>query len=450
MVPRDQKRVVLLVDNKRRDLLTGALIAHQLEKQGMTCFLEPLSAYRGVLSAYDPDMIVFNHLTAGHLVPYSKKLARLGVLTAVLPNEGIVYDREELQYMAGRHHSGAHIDCFFCWNEAHRDALRECGFGEGVRIEVVGVPRFDFYFAPWSRLFRESRDDGGDKPNVLLCTNFVIARYHELPDIEADKFFAPWKDRIPRYRNYKEAIAVSHRSRARFLDFAGALVGSERYVVTLRPHPSEDISLYERWLAGLPPGKRRFCRLDADSNITSLILACDIEISCETCTTALESWIVGKPTIELVFERHPMFFSEDHAALNVLCESPGDLSDLVEQQLKAPDRKSFAEARKGHLARWCNAPDGTSSRKMAGVIESAISAGEGGKRRSYGANDRRRGFKLKALRKLGLPYHYDPFLPVKERLVGGKYRIKRYGWEKAIRPHDVAEARSLLRSVDPS
>ena len=448
MVFQNAKNVVLLVDNKKRDLFNSALIAHQLEKQGVTCFLEPLGAYKAALSAYDPDMIVFNHLTAGHLVEYSKRLARLGVLTAVLPNEGISYDREDLLYNAGRHHTGAHIDYFFCWNEAHKEALRECGFDESVHIEVVGVPRFDFYFDPWARLFRESRSDGVDRPSVLLCTNFVFSKYQELPASVGDKFFSKWKDLLPSHKNYQEVIAVNHRSRTRFFDFAEALVKEGRYMITLRPHPSEDISVYERWFAGLSPDQKRYCRLDPDSNITSLILGCDIEISCETCTTALESWVAGKPTIELVFERHPMYFHDDIASLNVLCDTPEDLPDLVEQQLNMPEQKSFMEGRVRHLAQWCNAPNGTSALQMGNVIASAVFSGERGGKRSYGMNDKRRGLRLMALKRLGLPYNYDPFLPGKERIFGGRYRIKRFGYEKAIRPSDVAAARSLLRSVD--
>lgn len=448
MVPRDAKRVVLLVDNKRRDLLASALIAHQLEKQGVTCFLEPLGAYKAALSAYDPDMIVFNHLTAGHLVEYSKRLARLGVLTAVLPNEGISYEREDLLYNAGRHHTGAHIDYFFCWNEAHKDALRECGFGESVRVEVVGIPRFDFYFEPWARILRESPSDNGARARVLLCTNFVFSKYQELPDSVADRLFGKWKDTISLYRDYTEAIAVNYRSRKRFFDFAEALVGAGRYLVTLRPHPSEDHSVYERWFAALSPEQRRYCRLDADSNITSLILGCDIAISCETCTTALESWVAGKPTIELVFERHPMYFHDDIAALNVLCDTPEDLPDLVEQQLGMPEQKPLAEGRTRHLAQWCNAPNGTSALQMSNVIATAVSSRERGGKRSYGIDDKRRGLRLMALKKLGLPYNFDPFLPGKERIFGGRYRIKRFVYEKTIRPSDVAKARSILRAVD--
>ncbi len=130
------KRVVILVDNKRRDLLVAALIGHHLEQLGLECHLEPLEAYRGVLAAYRPHLILSNHLTAPHLVAWSQRLAELGVLCAVLPNEGICYDEAELEYNAGKFHNGAHIDLFFCWNEPHQRALRKCGFG-GVRGSVL-------------------------------------------------------------------------------------------------------------------------------------------------------------------------------------------------------------------------------------------------------------------------------------------------------------------------
>jgi len=116
--------VVILVDSKTRDLDVATLIAFHLRKLGVECHLEPLEADRAVAAAYRPAMIVFNHLTASHLVAYSKRLAEMGVLTAVLPNEGIQYDDDASRFYAGRHHNGAHIDYFFCWNERHRETIR--------------------------------------------------------------------------------------------------------------------------------------------------------------------------------------------------------------------------------------------------------------------------------------------------------------------------------------
>src|SRR5688572_25685359 len=152
----------MLVDNKRRDLMVAALLAHHLEKRDVACHLEPLEAYQGVLGAHRPDLIISNHLLAPHLVRYSQRLAELGVLVAVLPNEGILYEENVLEFNAGKHYNGAHIDLFFCWNEVHKHALEKQGFGARTRIEVIGVPRFDFYFAPWSSVL-DIRAKGNDR-----------------------------------------------------------------------------------------------------------------------------------------------------------------------------------------------------------------------------------------------------------------------------------------------
>ena len=298
-LPSSRPRVVLLVDSKTRDLPVAALIAHHLDRLGVDCLLEPLEAYRAVLAAHRPDMIIFNHLTASHLVKFSQKLAEMGVLTAVLSNEGINYDPDDLKFNSGKHHSGAHIDWFFCWNEPHRQALLELGFGARTRIEVVGVPRFDFYFEPWSRAFFQTKAVNRGKPRVLVCTNFSLAKFAELPRHHGDKLFAAWKDRIPIYQDYWRAIEGHATASRRILDHLDALVKAGDFDIVLRPHPREAVDRYAVWLAALPADQRARVTLDATSAITPLILGCDLEISCETCTTALESWIANKPAIVL-------------------------------------------------------------------------------------------------------------------------------------------------------
>jgi len=440
-------RVVLLVDDKTRDLAAAALIAHHLDALGVDCFLEPLEAYRAVLGAYRPQMIVFNHLNASHLVTYSKRLAAMGVLTAVLPNEGIAYAPEHLRFIAGSHHRGAHIDWFFCWNAQHAGALREVGLQVSGGIEVVGVPRFDFYFEPWSRAFRGETPARRGRPRVLLCTNFVVSRYQHLPKAQGDKFFAAWKDRLPRWRDYWKAVEDSYQAKQRVLDFARALVEADRYELVLRPHPREESRTYEDWIAALPAAQRKWVRLDPASNITPLILDCDLEISCETCTTALEAWIAGKPTVELVFFRNPAFYYAEHAAGNTPCERPEDLPGVVERLLREGEEAGVLAARKRHLAKWCAAPDGTSSLRLARTIAGAVRGAPVAKWSALEAADRRRATKLRLLRQLGLAYHYDPLMPVKIRVNRGRYAIKKYSYDKSIKPRHVAAARRMLAAA---
>jgi surface carbohydrate biosynthesis protein len=441
------KNIVMLVDNKARDLDVAALIAHHLQAKGIDCHIEPLEAYRAVLSAYRPELIIFNHLTASHLVEWSKRLAEIGVLTAVLPNEGIFYDHDVLQFNAGRHHNGAHIDYFFCWNEPHRQALLANGFSHGTRVETVGVPRFDFYFEPWSRAVHRAWAKGG-RPRLLFATNFTTARHFELPRSESDKLFAPWAGRIPLYTDYWPAVEAHWRARNRALDYLTALAAAGEYDIVLRPHPGEDAAFYARWLDSLPKDQRSAVRLEVGGSITGLILDCDIELSCETCTTALESWIAGKPTIELIFERHPLWFREVQSRGNVECDDPEKLTRMVDEALRDPAQPEKREIRKAHLAKWCSSPDGTSSLRIAKSVADAVHGKSPADWSKLKVNDYRRGIKLQTARKFGRAYHYDPFLPVKRTLFGKRYVMKDYGYRKSVEPKDVRETRArILRAL---
>jgi surface carbohydrate biosynthesis protein len=434
--------VVMLVDDRKRDLPQAALIAFHLERLGVDCHLEPLEAYRAVLGAYRPGMILFNHLNASHLVDYSRRLAKMGVLTAVLPNEGIAYNADQMRYISGQHHRGAHIDWFFCWNQVHRDALRAAGFGERTRIEVVGVPRFDFYFEPWARVFRAQRPRS--RPRVLLCTNFQIARFWELPKEKADKFFSAWRQHIPLYRDYWKAVEDSFNGRRRMFDYADALVAADRFEVVLRPHPREEVQPYEEWLARVPAASRRWVRLEPEANITTLLLDSDLEISCETCTTAIETWVVGKPSIELLFFKNPLLYHPEHGAATTPCDSPADLPGLIDRVLREGEAPQVVQARQSYLAKWCDSPRGASSERMARLIAEALGGARAPDWSGLTVADKRRSTKLKLLRNLGLAYHFDPLMPVKMRVNRGRYAIKDFAYRKSIKPRDVAEVRARL------
>jgi surface carbohydrate biosynthesis protein len=444
---RPPEPVVLLVDNKVRDLDVAALIAFQLERRGVKCYLEPLEAFRAALGAHRPGMIIFNHLTAGHLATWSRRLAAMNVLTAVLPNEGIAYDPDDMRYIAGKHHKDAHIDFMLSWNEPHANAVRNEYGGSKTKIEVIGVPRFDFYFEPWSKVFRNPAPVTSGRPKILVCTNFITARYHELPKEDGDRFFAPWIGRIAVMGDHRKSIERHWLGRNRFLDFLKALIDADKYEVTLRPHPSEDKEFYRRWIEALPASSRAHLGFDPGSNITGLILDCDLEISCETCSTAIESWIAKKPTIELTFERDPLWYKEEHARGNVACSDPAQLVALVDQAIAEPTQREKQPARQEILRKWCASPDGTSTDRIAAIVANAIHEKKPADWSQLSFNDHRRALKLRGRNLFGLAYHHDTLMPIKRALFRKRYAVKDFAYKKSIEPRDVSEARRRLRQA---
>lgn len=450
--PSSPRTAVILVDNKNRDLAVATLIAHHLQRFGVRAELQPIEAYQAVVGAFRPGIIVFNHLTASHLVDFSYRLKEMGVLCAVLPNEGISYDEDDLRFLAGRYHNKAHIDHFFVWNEPHRQALLECGYGAPTQIHCVGVPRFDFYFQPWSRLFsgpppRAPRQ----RPQVLCCTNFVFSKFKGLPPEDAEKFFGVWR-RMPKYSNPVELVDVQARYRERSMLFWQSLLATGRYDLILRPHPLENATFYQDWIKQLPAAQRERITLDPGSNITTLILNCDVEVSCETCTTALESWIARKPTVELALERHPLFFHPELGALTQLCDDPAKFPDAIDRVLRTPFSDEVMAGRERHLAKWCSSPEGRSAEKVAAIIRDALQGAPAFREDMLNFADTRRAWKLHGLNQVNRPCNFDPLLWAKQRLFPRKYALKASSSRKTIHPSDVLASQQRLQQAikDPA
>lgn len=443
----NRKRVVMLVDNKKRDLMVAALVAYQLKLRNVECFLEPLEAYRGSLAAHRPHMMIFNHLVASHLVDYSKRIGNMGVLTSVLLNEGLCYGDEERNFNAGKHHKGAHIDYFFCWNQPLKDAMERYGFGQQTKIEVVGPARYDFYSPPWSAIFNDYQWPlNNGRPKLLVCSNFGLAPFYYLPKSEAEKFFSAWTNRIPTYRDWWGLVEINKRAQDKFLIYLRTILESKKFDVILRPHPGEDVGFYRRWIATLPPDLQKEIPIEEYANITSLILACDVQVGCENCNTTMESWIAGKPTVELIFERHPVYYSPEVAKLSPNCDDPAKVVDAIEHELANPKQESYQAGRQAHLTKWCNSPSGKATGKVADIIAERIANHPEPDWSKLDATDRRRAMKLKAMQSIGHAYHYKPFLSLRSKLFGGRHQLKSYVYQKSIRPKDVRNAMALLES----
>jgi surface carbohydrate biosynthesis protein len=424
----------------------NALIAHHLRRFGVIPHLEPINAWQAVLGAHRPDFIVFNHLSVPHLAKYSRRLKEMGVLTAVLPNEGIFYNAPDLEYGSKSENPEMHCDYYFCWNDVHREALVRNKFcSDPERVRTVGIPRFDFYFEPWKRTAPRHRPASG-RPVILMCGNFPLAHFQEMPPEEAEHFFAKWLDAVPLTRDYKNIVRGNHAARTRFLDYLDALMRIDKYHIIVRPHPRELGEFYHRWLDKLPAEQRAHVELALDESIANLILNCDLQVSCEHCTTALESWIVGQPTIEIVFEKHPFFYNPKRAGLNIECDAPERLPAMVAEALKQPAPAALKERQQEHLRTWCGPMDGASAKRVARIIADAVKA-QPAKAMRLKLSDYRRGWKLLAYGMINQPYTFFPVHLFLEKLSGKKTPTRKTGiYKKSITPSEVREAAALLES----
>ncbi len=443
-------RAVIFVDSKSRDLMGVALIAHHLEKRGIDCRLGPLGAWRACIGAWKPDFVLFNHLNAAHLAPFSRQCRDWGILVGVLPNEGVFYVEGTLGYNARKQYSDTHCDRVFCWNEVHRAALIENGFCTSPdHVVPVGVPRFDFYLQPWRKLFTKRIADTR-RPVILVNANFPHAHFQELPPKVADNFFGQWKHINSIYADYRGAIQANYSGRLEFLKHLDALMEADKYYLIVRPHPRENLNFYLDWYATLSPERQKHVRLGMKEDIFELIANADLELSCENCTTTMEAWICGKPTVGLTFRKHPFFYTPEVGRLLPECDKPQDVVKMVDQALANPAQAEYGEARRRHMEKWLFKVDGHAAERVAIEIEKSISQRTNPTRIRLGFSDRRRGVKLRIARFLGEPCHVSPVLVLRRLLKGtrGKQTVRYRDYLKAIRPADERRARELIRSVE--
>ena len=426
------KTIVILVDNKRRDLPGAALIAHHLKKVGIRCELEPLGAWRSVLWAYKPDMILFNHLNAPHLEKYSQELRQRGILTAVLPNEGILYQKEILEFNASRFHNSSHIDHFFCWNHVHADAVKKTFTDKSTQVYVIGVPRFDFYFPPLAKTPRLN-----SRKKILICTNFIFSSFTEMDTAVAEHFFGRWSDAVPAYKNWKSLVSIDHAAFIKFFNFLNIVAEKTEHEIILRPHPNENHEPYKKWHHNLSDEVKQRVKYESEANIPDLILDCDLEVARDTCTTSLESWVAGKPTLDIHLLNNPIFHQEFTERLTSTCESVEDFPTMINDLLENGEPERFLEPRKEHLKKWCNTPDGHVCENFAELLKKIVSEQPNPDFSKIHFSDIRRGLRLKFLKWLGLPCTYKPLLSIQYKLNPEKYARKYQGYEKTIRPADV-------------
>ena len=426
------KTIVILVDNKRRDLSSAALIAHHLKKIGVRCELEPLGAWRSVLWAHKPDMIIFNHLNAPHLEKYSQELHQKGVLVSMLPNEGLIYDRENREFNVAKFHNTGHIDHFFCWNNAFADSAKTVWKNDSIKAHVIGIPRFDFYFSPLAKSFQPAL-----RKKVLICTNFAFAMFREVTPEVGERFFKKWSETDTYYRNWKEIVDIDYANRECFFSFLNAAVQQTDHEIILRPHPSETVEIYENWYNSLDSETRQRVRYVKDGSIDDLIAECDLQVARDTCTTSLESWIAGKPTIVIHLSNHPALYQDFTDKVTTICTAPETFPSLINQILEKGEHVQFKKPRDEHLRQWCNTPDGHVCEKFAILLKDIVESHPTPDLSNLSFSDIRRGLRLKLFKKLNLPCNYKPFIDYRYVFNPKKGKMRKKGVEKNIKPSDV-------------
>jgi surface carbohydrate biosynthesis protein len=382
-------RIHLLCDHKWRDLPNLTVIKLQLEALGHRVLLSTTKDAVPMTQAFRPDCVVFNHLFGRVYAELSANLRNAGIAVVMLPTEGAM--RPELVNLAaGEFADFGACELFMNWSEPAAQLLRRRWSVDEEAAPVIGCTRFDFYHPPFKaaitprEIFCRQHGLDASRPIVTWATQYGFAHLCE-PSRAREKFLFESKDvgvkeclarigldlaEVPRLH----AEARDATSEA-FFTLASAMP-SIQFVI--RPHPVENRDYYRRKMRDLGVENIRFCPSDYIWNVLN---ASDLHLH-RQCTTAVEAWHWGKPTIEMGMDFVPQWSWADREVGSDFVTNTDELITTVQSYLDGREvERERRQYRADYIRSWFGPSDGRRCATAAGTLHTFLE--RRGRRRSY-------------------------------------------------------------------
>ncbi|MDT8281407.1 MAG: CDP-glycerol glycerophosphotransferase family protein [Gammaproteobacteria bacterium] len=368
-------KILIAVDHKWRDLGGHVYLGQRLEQLGHVVHYARNNQEKNYISTIKPDMVIVNHLIPAKKQKFAKFLQKQNIRVVILPTEGMPTLDGMRKHMGGESCDLSAVDLHFVWNRPMADIVRENPTLADDKVIVAGVPRFDFYKPPLKSIllskaaFFKKYDLDPRYPLVTFATNFTQASFHtsnqEFYLKNAQKY---GRDKVLEelYGDLGDVPKRDHMSRALFLDAFVKLVRQFPEVnFALKLHPTEDHQFYKDLIRNDLSFAADRVRIIAHEYTWDVLNVTDIELN-RSCTTAIESWLLGKPTIEMQLNPDEYYYSPEFASGSDMVRSSDELIKKVAYYLAGGAiPQELQQVRDQFLQKWCNLPDGRSTRTVA-------------------------------------------------------------------------------------
>ncbi len=382
LMAENQAPVLLITDHKWRDLPALALLKVLLEDEhGIPARLVNYRFWDAAMLAFRPAVVCPTTQTGPRELAITRAAKRMGAGTIIIPTEGIPSAWKVMPILGCAHTDLSNVDRWFTWNDPVRDYMVGHSSLDGSQVITTGVNRFDFYVPPLNRLFmpRETLERRYDlapgRPIVTWATNFAHAGY-ALTDGEFIQ--RDWTVRgltsIPGYadaRAYAEADLRSMRDAQAIMLEVFRRFPQVNFLI--KTHPAERLDMYLDYLRSCREAGVDNVALVSREYIGDLLHASSVEIH-RYCTTGLEAWIMGVPTLN--FHLKDWHADEagggalgDAARFDHMVSRADDVSEGLTRYLAGhPVAPVMAAGRADVLRKWLYRLDGGSTARQAQAI----------------------------------------------------------------------------------
>jgi surface carbohydrate biosynthesis protein len=322
----------LPIEVKVRELDANALLAFEAAERGWGVLVGGPG-----LSTSDrlpKGLLIRKKITPGYARVAIEHARARGWKVASWCEEGLVYASAEVY---GRRKVDVEayrlLDRYFAWGQQQANDMVETMGCPPETMAVTGHPRVDLLREDRRGLFSARADEIRARYGSFILINTKFPQSNNAGGVDIERQLTKWRGKGKVRSAESEAderrrFAFQAAVFPRFMELVESL--SRRFPATrivIRPHPSENHQPWHDRAADLPNVAVVF-----EGGVVEWLLAADVCVH-NNCTTAVESYVLGKPAVAYrpIRDEQAEYFLPN--ALSIPASTLDEVSALVEQAL---------------------------------------------------------------------------------------------------------------------
>jgi surface carbohydrate biosynthesis protein len=349
----NNKKIVIPVEIKRRELTGKLLLSLKLVQEGHTVFLSSTDI-ETALDKIKPD--IYFELSAVNRSQRRSRLRNLkkcGATTVVLDTEGSAFGDDSDFKPRVSDMIFEYIDYYLAWGRKSANIAKEQNTLSDVKIEIVGNPRFDLLQRPYRMVYSSDATEINEEHGrfILINTNFSVNHI----DSGRNERLAPG-DMVEKYK--KQARLLGE-----FISAVGSLAENiPDHDIVVRPHPSEDVNTYRQILYVYDN-----VHITNSGEVRPWIQASSAVVH-NSCTTGITASLLETPVFAYV--PHQLTLSSIPNKVSNTCRSIPELIEQVTSAVKKNQTYRLNSKQASSLKNYIDNIDYCSSDRIVSIIQS--------------------------------------------------------------------------------
>jgi surface carbohydrate biosynthesis protein len=329
----EEKKVVFITTYKARDFQGNGLVGHYLKiNYNIDSFFVHGYSVKKEILRIKPAVLVMDHLVWDHKKELAKWASSIGVKVVLLFTEGYYKDISSFDKIFGHPKaSNLGVTTYCVWNERMIQRVKELNYSQNFFdiFKITGNPRFDFLTNNKLKNFGISKEEFYAKYNIEKF-NSIITYMSTTPyqGYDFEKFHFRYKNKAKyseeKIRSFYDDNQKQFKNHVTIIrDLA---LANPNICFFYKTHPSEAyISNYDKFFNGVTNIK-----LIINENVKPFLQFSDLVIQ-RNCTTALESWLLDKPVVQLDDDFYNSATYDEHLKYSYILKNFEEVDEFIKE-----------------------------------------------------------------------------------------------------------------------